>query len=125
MIVQKLAQGDVGEFVVGQQLLGQPKKTQDVEQHAPVTGPEQQAELGKQAGQPTATGILQGPVACTERKRHGAGLGGHTQHGQHPDQIRIVHRVVHDEPRVDVQGPIGRVDRDGIGMPAGRVSSFE
>ena len=56
---------------------------------------------------------------------HVAGLGGDAEVGEEGDEPRVVPLVVDEEAGVDVEGAVGEVDPDGVGVAARPVVGLE
>ena len=91
----------------------------DVEEHAPVSRPQERGRVGEEATPPAGA---EGQVAGAARRseRHVARLRLDAELRQQADEARVGVFVVDDEAGVDRDRPVGRLDRHGLDVAAGR-----
>ena len=88
-------------------------------EHPPVPGSRGCRRLSEPAA--SAAGTERETARPARRaERHVARLGRDAEFAEHPDEGRIGHVVVDDEPHVDGQRSVGSVHGDGLDVPADR-----
>jgi predicted NAD/FAD-binding protein len=102
--------------VLLQETAGRAVEARDLGEHAQVRRAGEVPPGREQPGRPERAGPLQAGRVVAGGHRHLAGLGGHPELGEDPQQRRVGPFVVHDEAGVDREHPVRPGDVVGVGV---------